>query len=82
MTMVEEFTYRDIPGLMSYWRNWHDYHSRSSPASMAFTQTGAVPLEISPDPAGPRAGAGGAINSNTNCVRCVSDVCAILPGCA
>ena len=46
MTMAEEFTYRDISGLMSYWKNWRDYHSRTSPTSMAFTKTGAVPLEI------------------------------------
>ena len=55
MTMAEEFTYRDISGLMSYWKNWGDYHGRTSPSSMAFTKTGAVPLEIGPGSAEYRA---------------------------
>jgi hypothetical protein len=74
MTMAEEFTYRDIAGLMSYWKNWRDYHSRTSPTSMAFTKTGAVPLEIGPGTAESRAGIGEALDLNPHCVRCMSDL--------
>ena len=74
MTMAEEFTYRDISGLMSYWKNWDDYHSRTSPTSMEFTKTGAVPLEIGPGTAEFRAGIGEALDLNPHCVRCMSDL--------
>jgi len=74
MTMAEEFTYRDISGLMSYWKNWSEYHNRTSPTSMAFTKTGAVPLEIDVGPAGPRAGISEAIDLNPHCTRCMSDL--------
>ena len=74
MTMAEEFTYRDIPGLMSYWRNWSGYHSRSSPTSLVFTKTGAVPLDIEPDTTGSPAGMDEALDLSPNCVRCVSDL--------
>ena len=74
MTMAEEFTYRDITGLMSYWKNWRDYHSRTSPTSMAFTRTGAVPLEISPSTGESRAGISEALDLNPHCVRCMSDL--------
>ena len=56
MTMAEEFTYRDVAGLTSYWENWRDYHSRTSPTSMAFTKTGAVPLDMNVDPTNTRSG--------------------------
>src|SRR5271163_3835608 len=74
MTMAEEFTYRDISGLMSYWKNWDDYHSRTSPTSMAFTRTGAVPLEIGPGTAESRAGIAEGLDLNPHCVRCMSDL--------
>jgi hypothetical protein len=74
MTMAEEFTYRDISGLMSYWKNWNDYHSRTSPTSMAFTKTGAVPLEIDVGPAGPRAGISEALDLTPHCTRCMGDL--------
>ncbi len=74
MTMAEEFTYRDISGLMSYWKNWRDYHSRTSSTSMAFTKTGAVPLEIDVGPTGPRAGISEALDLNPHCTRCMSDL--------
>jgi hypothetical protein len=74
MTFAEEFAYRDLAGLMSYWRNWRDYHSRTSPNSMVFTKTGAVPLEISPGSAESRAGIGEALDLNPHCVRCMSDL--------
>jgi hypothetical protein len=74
MTMAEEFTYRDISGLMSYWKNWDEYHSRTSPTSMAFTRTGAVPLEIGPGTAESRAGIAEALDLNPHCVRCMTDL--------
>jgi hypothetical protein len=74
MTMAEEFTYRDISGLMSYWKNWGDYHSRTSPSSMAFTKTGAVPLEIGPGSAEYRAGIAEGLDLNPHCVGCMSDL--------
>jgi hypothetical protein len=74
MTMAEEFTYRDISGLMSYWKNWGDYHSRTSLSSMAFTKTGAVPLEIGPGSAEYRAGIAEALDLNSHCVGCMSDL--------
>jgi hypothetical protein len=74
MTMAEEFTYRDISGLMSYWKNWSDYHSRTSPSSMVFTKTGAVPLEIDAGAAGPRDGISEAIDLTPHCTRCMSDL--------
>jgi hypothetical protein len=74
MTMAEEFTYRDIPGLMSYWKNWSDYHSRTSPTSLVFTKTGAVPLEIFPETAQSGAAMGEVIDPDPNCVRCLSDL--------
>jgi len=74
MTMAEEFTYRDISGLLSYWKNWNDYHSRTSPTSMAFTKTGAVPLEIDVGPAGPRAGISEALDLTPHCTRCMGDL--------
>lgn len=74
MTMAEEFTYRDIPGLMSYWKNWRDYHSRTSPMSQVFTKTGAVPLDMGPNTAGSPAGMDEALDLSPNCVRCVSDL--------
>jgi hypothetical protein len=74
MTMAEEFTYRDISGLMSYWKNWSDYHSRTSPTSMEFTKTGAVPLEIDVAAAGPRAGISEALDLTPHCTHCMSDL--------
>jgi hypothetical protein len=74
MTMAEEFTYRDISGLMSYWKNWSGYHSRTSPTSMVFTKTGAVPLEIDVGVAGLRAGISDALDLNPHCTRCMSDL--------
>jgi hypothetical protein len=74
MTMAEEFTYRDISGLMSYWQNWSDYHSRTSPKSMAFTKTGAVPLEIGPGAAEYRAGLAEGLDLSPHCVRCMSEL--------
>jgi hypothetical protein len=74
MTMAEEFTYRDISGLVSYWKNWKDYHSRTSPNSMVFTKTGAVPLEIGPGTAEARAGIAEAFELNPYCARCTSDL--------
>jgi hypothetical protein len=74
MTMAEEFTYRDIPGLMSYWKNWREYHSRTSPTSLVFTKTGAVPLDMGPDTAGSPTGVDEALDLSPNCVRCVSDL--------
>jgi hypothetical protein len=74
MTIAEEFTYRDISGLMSYWRNWSEYHSRTSPTSMAFTRTGAVPLEIDVGLSGPRAGFSEGLDLSPHCVRCMSDL--------
>ena len=74
MTMAEEFTYRDIPGLMSYWKNWRDYHSRTSPTSLEFTKTGAVPLDMGPGTAGSHGGIDEALDLSPNCVRCVSDL--------
>jgi hypothetical protein len=76
MTMAEEFTYRDITGLMSYWRNWRDYHSRTAPSSMAFSKTGAVPLEIGRDTSDPRLWGGVTIEQNINCLHCVNDLAA------
>jgi len=74
MTMAEEFTYRDISGLMSYWRNWRDYHSRTAPTSMAFSKTGAVPLDISVDTADHQAWNGDTIFSDITCLHCVDDL--------
>lgn len=74
MTMAEEFTYRDITGLMSYWKNWRDYHRRTSPTSMAFTKTGAVPLEMNVDPASTGPGIADAIELNPHCVHCLDDL--------
>jgi hypothetical protein len=74
MTIAEEFTYRDISGLMSYWRNWNEYHSRTSVTSMAFTRTGAVPLEIDVSLSGPRAGFSEGLDLSPHCVRCMSDL--------
>jgi hypothetical protein len=75
MTMAEEFTYRDIPGLISYVKNWHEYHSRTSGSSLAFTKTGAVPLEVSVDAAGRRTWNGEAVfDLTTDCVHCMDDL--------
>jgi hypothetical protein len=74
MTMAEEFTYRDVTGLMSYWRNWHDYHSRTVPSSMVFSKTGAVPLDISRETADPSAWSGATIGPEINCLHCVDDL--------
>jgi len=74
MTLAEEFTYRDISGLMSYWRNWSDYHGRISPSSMAFTKTGAVPLEIGPGSTEYRAGIAEALDLNSHCMGCMIDL--------
>lgn len=71
MTIAEEFTYRDISGLMSYWKNWDVYHSRTSPSSMAFTKTGAVPLELVAES---RAGTSEALDLSPHCVRCMTDI--------
>lgn len=73
MTMAEEFTYRDVSGLMSYWRNWDEYHSRTSPTSMEFTKTGAVPLEISPTLKS-GTGIGEALDLDVQCTRCMNDL--------
>jgi len=75
MTMAEEFTYRDIPGLISYVKNWHEYHSRTSGSSLAFTKTGAVPLESSVDAPGRRTWNGEAVfDLTTDCVHCMDDL--------
>jgi hypothetical protein len=74
MTMAEEFTYRDIPGLISYVKNWHDYHSRTAPTSLVFTKTGAVPLDIDPGAAEYRAETNEALDLNPNCVHCMDDL--------
>jgi hypothetical protein len=74
MTIAEEFTYRDISGLMSYWTNWRDYHSRTSPTSMEFTKTGAVPLEIDSGTPESRTGIGEAVDLNPHCLRCMGDL--------
>lgn len=74
MTMAEEFTYRDIPGLLSYLKNWRAYHSRTSPTSLVFTKTGAVPLDMRSDTAASPAGIDEALDLSSNCVRCVSDL--------
>jgi hypothetical protein len=74
MTMAEEFTYRDISGLMSYWKNWRDYHGRTSPTSIEFTKTGAVPLEISPGTAESPTGISEAFDLNPHCIRCMDDL--------
>ncbi len=74
MTMAEEFKYRDISGLMSYWKNWSEYHSRTSPTSMVFTRTGAVPLEMNVGAAGPHAGISEALDLSPHCTRCMSDL--------
>ncbi len=74
MTMAEEFSYRDIPGLVSYWKNWSSYHSRTSLTSMVFTKTGDVPLEMDASAAGPRAGFSEALDLNPHCTRCMSDL--------
>jgi hypothetical protein len=74
MTMAEEFTYRDISGLMSYWRNWDNYHSRTSATSMAFTKTGAVPLEIGPGTSEFQTGIGEALDLTPRCQHCMSEL--------
>ena len=74
MTMAEEFTYRDIPGLLSYWKNWNVYHSRTSPMSLVFTKTGEVPLEFASSKMDEGARITEALDLRPNCVRCMSDV--------
>jgi hypothetical protein len=74
MTIAEEFTYRDIPGLMSYWRNWHDYRSRANPASLVFSKTGAVPLEMGRENADPRQWSGETIELALTCLHCTDDL--------
>jgi hypothetical protein len=74
MTMFEEFTYRDIPGLMSYWRNWRDYHDRTAPSSMAFSKTGAVPLDINGNTADRQSWSGDTILPDITCLHCVDDL--------
>ena len=74
MTMAEEFRYRDITGLISYWKNWRDYHSRSSPNSLAFDRTGAVPLDMNVDPANTQSRISEAIELNPHCVHCLDDL--------
>jgi hypothetical protein len=73
MTLMEEFTYRDIPGLISYWSNWKDYHNRTSPASMAFSKTGSVPLDINGETSDPRLWNGDTIVTDISCQHCVDD---------
>jgi hypothetical protein len=70
MTMPEEFSYRDIAGMLSYWQNWKDYHSRSAHTSLVFSETGAVPLEIDRDHAEPRLWDGAAIVPELGCSHC------------
>jgi len=74
MTMAEEFTYRDISGLISYWRNWDQYHNRTSPESMAFTRTGAVPLNIEVNPSGPQVGISEVFDLSPHCSHCMRDL--------
>jgi len=74
MTIAEEFTYRDIPGLVSYWKNWRDYHSRTSPMSLVFTKTGAVPLDMESQSAKSPSGIDEALDLSSSCVRCMSDL--------
>lgn len=74
MTLAEEFTYRDMSGLISYWNNWNGYHSRTSPTSMAFNKTGAVPLEIHVDASGLRGNVSATFDMSPHCTRCMSDV--------
>jgi len=73
MSMMEEFTYRDVLGLMSYWRNWSEYHGRTAPSSMAFSKTGAVPLDIYRDTSDKRSWDGDTITSDMACLHCVDD---------
>jgi hypothetical protein len=74
MTLPEEFTYRDISGMLSYWHNWKDYHSRAAHTSLVFSETGAVPLEISRANAEPRLWNGEAIAPESACAHCTDDL--------
>lgn len=74
MTMVEEFQYRDMLGLMSYWKHWRDYHNRTDPSSMAFSETGAVPLDITAHTANRQLWNGETIVPNIACLHCVDDL--------
>lgn len=74
MTIPEEFTYRDISGMLSYWRNWEDYHSRAAHTSLAFSNTGAVPLEIDDKNSEPRLWNGDAIVPELACDHCTDDL--------
>ncbi len=74
MSFVEEFAYRDIPGLMSYWKNWRDYRTRTAPTSLVFSKTGAVPLEIGQENADPRAWSGETIDPEMTCLHCTEDL--------
>lgn len=74
MTLPEEFTYRDMSGMLSYWKNWEDYHSRAAHTSLAFSTTGAVPLEINHENSEPRLWNGDAIVPELACEHCTDDL--------
>jgi hypothetical protein len=74
LTIAEEFTYRDIPGLISYWKHWPDFHTRTAPSSLAFSKTGAVPLDIYRDTSDPRIWEGDTIQQDLSCLHCVNDL--------
>jgi hypothetical protein len=76
MTIFEEFTYRDISGLSSYWKNWSDYHSHTSPTSLVFSMTGDVPLDINKDNAEPRLWNGETIFPDITCAHCTENLAA------
>jgi hypothetical protein len=76
MTAEEEFTYRDISGMLTYWKNWRDYHSRAARESLVFSNTGAVPLEIGRDNAVPELWNGDTIVAEMPCEHCTDDLTA------
>lgn len=74
MTIAEDFTYRDIPGLLAYWKNWQDYRSPTRSTSLLFSNTGDVPLQIGRENADPQQWNGDAIGQNTACVHCTDSL--------
>jgi len=76
MTIAEEFTYRDISGLDSYWRNWRKFHSAKDPNSLVFSKTGDVPLEINQANADPEMWNGDTIDADIACTHCTDALAA------
>jgi hypothetical protein len=76
MSLAEEFAYRDLSGMLSYWKNWKDYHSRRAPTSLVFSKTGDVPLDIDRSNADPRMWNGEAIAQDMTCLHCMEDLAA------